>query len=178
MTKFSKPVNLTLDYLVNFADNIFRCLWGNPRIETSQITPHLYVGGQYRPRRLDQLAKWGITGIVNMRTTPTQADFANYNIDYLHLPVRDKMAPTIKQLEKGVHFIEKQISQGGKIYVHCHWGRGRGPTMAAAHLTYTGVSLDNALETIFRKRPFIRPSRPQREVLEQFEEEIKNKTIT
>jgi len=155
--------------LGGFIDNGFSSLFGVPRIETSEITPNLYVGGQYRRHRLGHLADWGITGIVNMRTTPTKAGFEKFDIDYIQIPVRDRAAPRLEQLKTGVKFINKQINQGGKVYVHCQWGRGRGPTMAAAYLIDAGFGLEKAIEMISEKRPFMRLTKRQRKALEEFQ---------
>jgi protein-tyrosine phosphatase len=90
--------------------------------------------------------------------------------NYLHIPVVDKTSPSIKQLEEGVKFIKKEIDSGGSVYVHCYWGEGRGPTMAAAYLISTGLTSDAALAVIKKVRPFIRPSLSQIDCLQKFQQ--------
>jgi protein-tyrosine phosphatase len=62
----------------------------------------------------------------------------------------------------------EQVANGGSVYVHCGSGIGRAPTMAAAYLISTGLTRDEAWETIRTVRPFIRPTAVQVERIEQF----------
>jgi len=63
------------------------------------------------------------------------------------------------------------VESGGKVYVHCASGVGRAPTMAAAYLVSTGLSLDEAWTLIRKTRPFVNPTPPQVAALEQFARE-------
>lgn len=150
-------------------DQAWRHLTGFPQQKRSMITPQIYVGGQYSIRSVALLEKLGITGIVSMR----MKDIANKdllaNFHILHLPTPDHTAPTMKHLEEGVDFIEKEIKQKGKVYIHCRAGEGRGPTMAIAYLIHTGMTYDDAYALIKKIRPFIHPTLPQVKRLKEFE---------
>jgi dual specificity MAP kinase phosphatase len=78
-------------------------------------------------------------------------------------------APSIEQLEKGIGFIKNQIANGGKVYVHCRLGEGRGPTMAIAYLIGTGMLYEDAFKLVKGIRPYIRPTKSQRQVLQKLE---------
>jgi len=159
--------------LVRSGDHIWRQISGGPRAKRSLITPQLYLGGQYKLRGLKRLKEWGVTGVVNMRLKNfKRAEDAEW-LDYLHLPTADRQPPKMKDLEKGVEFIEEQIKSGGKVYVHCRFGEGRGPSMMAAYLMADGLRLKEALEVIQKVRPFARPTKSQMRRLKEFELKMK-----
>jgi protein-tyrosine phosphatase len=64
--------------------------------------------------------------------------------------------------------VAEEAANGGSVYVHCGSGIGRAPTMGAAYLINTGLTLGEAWETIGKVRPFIRPTAVQVERIEQF----------
>jgi protein tyrosine phosphatase (PTP) superfamily phosphohydrolase (DUF442 family) len=148
-------------------------LWtvGRPVLHYCRITPDLYVGGQMNGRGWRWLAARGLTASLNMRS---EFDDAVCGVDpagYLWLPTDDDHAPTPDHLRRGVAFIRHVVENGGKVYVHCASGVGRAPTMAAAYLVSTGLSLDEAWALIRKTRPFVKPTPPQRAALEQFARE-------
>lgn len=149
--------------------NIFnRLLLDRPVRAQCQITPQLFVGAQFHRRGWHILERWGITGVVNMRSEYDDRGLGVSIPAYLHLSTRDDDAPTLEALQKGVDFIHSEVEKGGKVYIHCGAGVGRAPTMAAAYLVSTGMAPQEAWGTIQRHRIFIRPTRAQREQLERF----------
>ena len=156
-----------------WAFNVFnRMVLDRPIRRQCQVTPQLFVGAQFHQRGWNVLRRWGISGVVNMRS---EFDDRSLGVDipaYLALPTRDDDAPSMAALESGVAFIRAQIDQGGKVYVHCGAGVGRAPTMAAAYLVSTGLTPEQAYEAIRKERIFIRPTRVQREQLQRYAEKI------
>jgi predicted protein tyrosine phosphatase len=163
---------LTLGLRV-FDQMMLKC-GGTPTKRLSRITPQLYVGGQHSERGWARMQAMGITAIVNMREAQYD-DRANGIAPerYLHLPTIDHTAPSMQHLRQGIEFIRAEIDHGGTVYIHCASGVGRAPTMAAAYLISTGLSLKEALVEIKRVRPFVRPREPQRRQLERFALEMK-----
>lgn len=155
--------------VIRFLDQFKRKVTGLPSLSTSQITSNLFVGGQYKISVFEKIKSLGITAIVNMRTISVHSGKDIPGILYLHLPTPDRQAPSMEHLEQGVKFIQSSIENGGKVYIHCKAGEGRGPTMAAAYLIHSGLNLDDALETIRKARRFIRPTTPQINQLKKFE---------
>jgi predicted protein tyrosine phosphatase len=145
-------------------------LWtvGRPVLRYCSVTPQLYVGGQISARGWHWLRARGLTADVNMRSEFDDAANGIAPDAYLWLPTDDDHAPTLDQLRTGVDFIRQAIGRGGKVYVHCTSGVGRAPTMAAAYLISTGLSVDQAWALIRRTRPFVKPTPPQLAALEQF----------
>lgn len=150
------------------ADHAVRIITGAPIRRVAQLSPQLYVGGQYRSWGWTKLRSWGVTAIVNLR-----AEFDDHAAHlapdrYLHLPTDDDQAPSLEQLRSGVAFIAQEIERGGSVYVHCGSGVGRAPTLVAAYLIYTGLLPDQAWARIRQVRPFIRPTHVQVEQIEKF----------
>jgi len=155
--------------ITRLIDHGYRRVFGLPQYRNSMITPSLFLGGQYGPRGLRKLNSMGITGIVNMRITPIPDKLSFPDMHYLHLPTVDQEAPTVSQLETGVTFIRSEIQAKGKVYIHCRYGEGRGPTMILAYLIAEGLTLNDALKQVQKVRPFIRPTLIQLEQLRVFE---------
>lgn len=149
-------------------DHTYRRLIGVPTLQNSEITPQLYLGGQYSPRGFKILKKRGVTGIVSLRIRARQGLPDLGEIQFLHLPTIDMTAPSLKNLQKGVEFIDLHIKAGGRVYVHCAAGEGRGPSMAAAYLISTGLTPEDAWKQIRQVRRFIRPNAEQQSRLEEF----------
>jgi len=150
-------------------DHGYRHLTGLPQLKKSLITPTLYVGGQYGTNGLTRLHTWGVTAIVNMRMHAIHKAVNKLGVKILHLPTIDQHAPSQEHLAKGVEFIQKEIDDGGKVYIHCMWGEGRGPTMAIAYLMSTGLTFQDAYDHVKKVRTFINPTGVQIEALKTFE---------
>lgn len=148
----------------------FTKVTGLPTLNFSRVTPQLYVGAQFNARGKRLLERSGIAYDVNMRGEFDDAAYGLALEHYCYLPTVDDEAPTPEHLMEGVRFIESAVQAGGKVYIHCAGGVGRAPTMAAAYLMSTGLSLDEAVKRIQRARPFITIMPPQREALLAFEQ--------
>jgi len=152
-------------------DHTVRGITGANLRAFSQITPALFVGGQYRRRGWPRMRRWGITAVVNMRSEFDDRAAGLAPARYLHLPTEDDGAPSLAQLAEGVRFIADEIAAGGAVYIHCGAGVGRAATMAAAYLVHTGDSPAQAWDKIRAVRPFIKPTEVQIGQLERFSEQ-------
>ncbi len=148
---------------------------GVPIIRYSQITPLIYVGPQHGRRGLHKLERIGITGLINLRSEFDDAAHGLAPVPYCHLPTANDAAPTTEHLVRGMSFIDKVVSEGGKVYIHCAGGVGRAPTMAAAYFIAHGWSLDEAINLIRGKRPFIVITPPQLNQLRLIEETLRGR---
>lgn len=153
-------------------DHAYRNVTGLPQVKRSLITPNLYVGGQYNLNGLERLYQRGVTGIVNMRMHSIHKEVDHLDVKLLNLPTPDQHAPTQEHLQKGVIFIQNEIHNGGKVYIHCMWGEGRGPTMAIAYFISTGLTFQDAYELVRKVRTFIHPTGEQIEALKTFEKSL------
>ncbi len=143
---------------------------GIPLVRHSQVTPYLYLRPQYRKQGKHRLERLGIDSSVNLRI---EFDDAVYNLamsNYCYLPVVDGQAPSLEQLYQGIAFIQQCIAAGRKVYIHCHSGVGRAPTMVAAYLISQGDTLEQAFRRIRQVRPFIEIKSAQLDQLRKLEE--------
>lgn len=171
-----KTISITKRLIINsqrIYDHLYRYWTGLPTMKYSQITPNLYLGGQYSLRAIKTLKKRGITAVVNMRMRSVHSS-AQKKVPFtiLHLPTPDLTAPSIPDLQKGITFIDSEIEKGGRVYVHCRQGEGRGPTMVIAYLISQGLILEDALQEVQRIRSFARPTKVQIKQLEKLEHVI------
>lgn len=87
---------------------------------------------------------------------------------YLWLPTVDKAAPRFDQLAIGVGVLDTIVKRNLKVYVHCHNGHGRAPTLVAAYFISLGQSVEQAIAAIKQKRPAIHLQVSQIEMLKKF----------
>ncbi len=163
----TQGVRATLWWLFNVFN---RLVLDRPIRAQCEITPHLYVGAQFRRRGWRILERWGITGVINLRAEFDDRKLGVNIPDYLHLPTVDDAAPSLEDLQAGVEFYRRVRANGGKVYIHCGAGVGRAPSMAAACLMADGLSVEQAWEKICQVRVFIRPTRAQQEQIRRFVE--------
>jgi len=156
------------------SDNIYRVFAGMPRLRRCQITADVFLGSQYNLLGLRKLKALGITAIVNMRMHSTYSEAQYEGFHYLHLPTPDNTPPPLDVLLKGADFIDKEIKNGGKVYIHCRQGLGRGPTMCIAYLIKTGLTYDDAYNLVRKVRTFINPRPGQIERLRELEQYYKD----
>jgi hypothetical protein len=150
-------------------DNIYRFFNGVPTLKRSQITANLFLGSQYSLIGLQKLKALGVTAIVNMREHPVFSDAQYEGFHYLHLSTIDNTPPPLDILIKGADFVTKEITNGGKVYIHCRQGLGRGPTMTIAYLISTGLTFEDAFNLVKKVRTFINPRPTQIARLKELE---------
>ncbi len=63
----------------------------------------------------------------------------------LHLPVDDLTAPTPRQFELALGFLDEQLARGRAVVVHCLVGQGRTGTVLAAYLIRSGAAPQDAI---------------------------------
>lgn len=143
-------------------------VFASPSLRYSHVAPNVYLGGKYSARSFGLFKRWGITGIISMRTGKSPA--APEGIEQLSLPTKDWHPPKLKDLRRGVGFMTRHIDKGGSVYVHCQLGEGRGPTMAAAYLITKGFTVDEAIQVLTKYRPVVQPNANQRQRLAEWQE--------
>ena len=141
--------------------------------EYNRITSHVYLGsnqcckGHFRKSLLNK----GIKAEVSLENESIDEPFG---VDYfLWLPVKDKKAPSQKQLIAGAKFIRILVKNNIKLYVHCKRGHGRSPTMAAAYFILEGLNFKDAIRKVRAKRR-IHMTNAQIKALKIFERRIRS----
>jgi protein tyrosine phosphatase (PTP) superfamily phosphohydrolase (DUF442 family) len=168
-SKIKSSALIAYVFLQKMADIAHRYMFGLPNIRRSQITANLFLGSQYSLIGLRKLKALGITAIVNMREHSVYTTAQYEHIKYLHLPTVDNKPPGLDVLQRGATYIYDEIKAGGKVYVHCRQGLGRGPTMAIAYLIKAGATFNDAFALVKSVRTFINPRPGQVERLKEFE---------
>jgi hypothetical protein len=151
-----------------FTERTARIIVGVSPARTSRILPNLCVGGQYKRRGLKLMAKRGISACIDLRREYGDVEHGLDLERQLSIPTDDDASPTLDELQHAAEFISACLAEGRGVYVHCANGVGRAPTVAAAYLITTGLSSAEAWAAIKATRPFIRPTKIQREQIEQF----------
>lgn len=170
MSKIKSLLTIIIIFWQMTWDNIYRLFNGIPTLKRSQITANLFLGSQYSLIGLQKLKALGVTGIVNMRIHAAFEESQYEGFQYLHLPTVDNTPPPLATLLKGVAFVTDEIKNGGKVYIHCRQGLGRGPTMAIAYLISTGLTFEDAFGLVKKVRTFINPRRGQIARLKELEQ--------
>jgi predicted protein tyrosine phosphatase len=82
-----------------------------------------------------------------------ESELKAMGIDFLRLPTPDFFAPSAKDIEKGVRFIEKQLPEGTSVLCHCNAGRGRSAVIVLCFLMkYCGMNLSDAYGHVRARR--------------------------
>jgi protein-tyrosine phosphatase len=101
--------------------------------------------------------------------TDDPSALAAASIAFLHLPTLDRHGFTYAQMEEGVDWVLDHLEHGGKAFLHCEHGVGRGPLMACAVLVAQGHSAPEALRLVRAKRWQALPNDRQLAALLDFE---------
>jgi dual specificity MAP kinase phosphatase len=155
--------------LEKLLDILHQSIMGIPSLKRCQISAHIYLGGQYNLNGLKKLKLMGITAIVSMREDSIYNEAHFEGFKFLHLPTIDNTPPKMDDLIKGTEFIEAEINNNGKVYIHCRQGLGRGPSMVIAYLLKMGTTFDDAFALVKSVRPFIHPTPKQIQRLKELE---------
>lgn len=134
------------------------------------IDDHVLLGALPMKHHVARLKGEGIGAVINTcREYPGPlALYREAGIEQLYLPTVDFTPPTLEHLESGVAFIQRQIHEGRKTYIHCKAGRGRSATVVMCYLISKGYSPGDAQKLLIEKRPHVVSSLAKRNVVIEF----------
>jgi hypothetical protein len=121
----------------------------------SNITDDLFIGTTPLASDYDGLRELGIQLIINMRFV--RGPFP----DTHHTPIKLLWLRTIdspffplpiSKLLTGARAALETINSGGKVYVHCAYGRHRGPAMGSCVLIAQGYEPESAMKLVMQQR--------------------------
>jgi protein-tyrosine phosphatase len=168
--------------MLNFFDHVYGAL--SVRIhrylkklrnsaDISLINSNLFVGGT---SDVENIAKEGIQSIVDLRkeSCDDKHMIKKYSINYLQIMIADRDVPSIEETQNVVNWIETQIIEKRKVFVHCNLGRGRGPLLIVLYLISKGMNSKLAINSVKEKRSFTYLNKKQRNFIREFQN-YKNK---
>jgi hypothetical protein len=126
----------------------------------SNITDNLYIGSMPQVTDYDGLRELGIRLIINMRfRLGPFPDPHDMPIQLLWLRTLDNpfFPIPIHKLIRGAKAALETIHAGGKVYVHCAYGRHRGVAMGACVLIAQGFDPFEAMKLITERREVADP---------------------
>ena len=134
------------------------------------VTPQLVVGGFIDRDDWRQLVDQGVSVVVSLQAERHDEDaFGEIQPDgYLRLPTIDHSIPTLAQLRMGAAFVDEAVRAGKMVLIHCHAGVGRSALLCTCYLVYTGMSVEEAWQTVKTKRTVAYLNSRQQAMLEQF----------
>lgn len=117
------------------------------------VDNNLAVGSAFDDSDIPKIAKWGVDAIIDVRAEghDDEARIKEAGMEYLHVDVADRCAPTQKQLIAIFRFALPLIRRNKKIFVHCHHGNGRSPLVIISILVERGMSVSDAIRLVKEK---------------------------
>lgn len=136
----------------------------------SQITDHIWCGGELHPGDWERLYELGVRYDLSLQEE-RRDDFGVLTPEgELWLPARDWFMPSLDQLALAVQFLATAVTLNKKTVVHCRWGIGRAPlTVACFLVAHEGMTTGQAIDFIRERRPIVDPNHGQVEVVREFE---------
>jgi hypothetical protein len=143
------------------------------QLNYSDVTPQLAVGGAFRKRQIKRLRHHGVTAVVDCRLEAQDdpESLKQASIAFLHVPTPDRYGFTYAQMSEGVNWVLDHLAKGGRAFLHCEHGVGRGPLMTCAVLVAQGYTAPEALRLVRAKRWQALPNDRQLAALLDFEKE-------
>ncbi|MDM8000146.1 MAG: dual specificity protein phosphatase family protein [Dehalococcoidia bacterium] len=140
------------------------------------------VAGHSAPVSAEDLAylkREGIRALVRMedeyRVQVTAEQIQEQGLVDLYQPVADFTAPTLRQIERMIRFIEGNVAEGRPVGVSCHAGIGRTGTVLACYLVKKGRSAEDALLEVALKRRAAIETEEQKEAVREYARHIRIK---
>jgi len=138
-----------------------------------RVAPWLYIGPALGPDRVIELVEHGITHVLDLRDEASDDPVVmeELGLRWRRIPIADRAAPEDDQLESILDWLDQEAdtSRDQALYVHCHAGMGRTPTVAIALLMQQRLTLAEARRLVFAARPEVAPTQPQMDWLELLE---------
>lgn len=135
------------------------------------VDDHVILGAFPFARDARKLQALGVRAVVNTceEYAGPQAAYRDADIEQLRIPTIDFTPPSLPDVEQAVQFMDEQIAQGKKVYVHCKAGRGRSATVVLCWLVANRQMTPEAAQAhLISARPHVNRGLAQREVVKQF----------
>lgn len=151
--------------------------WLKTRNWWDEIDDQIVLGALPFARDVSALKELGITGVVNtcQEYAGPAAAYQQFDIQQFRMPTIDFTHPSFDDVCRAVEFIEDQVRQGGKVYIHCKAGRARSATVAMCwYIKSRQLPAKQVQQLLADRRPHINPSIYRRPVVIEFENQFRN----
>jgi hypothetical protein len=129
-------------------------------MEYSTISDDLFIGNTPAAQEYDRLRELGVRLVINMRFAfgpPPDPHDPPLQLLWLRTIDSPFFPIPIPKLMAGARAALEAIDRGGKVYVHCAYGRHRGVAMGACILIAQGYAAEAAMRLIVQRRPAADP---------------------
>lgn len=130
----------------------------------------------------DELTQWKVAGVdevVSLLTSEEEKDLGlvsegekvrRHGMKFVSLPIQDRQVPESEvRLAEALAGMNRQLSAGRNVLVHCRQGVGRTGLVAACLLIKTGMSPGAAVGAVSAARGIAIPETPaQRDFIERY----------
>ena len=144
-----------------------------------EIDEHVIMGAFPFSFDVPKMQSAGIGAVVNTceeYAGPVKA-YRAAGIQQMRVPTVDFTHPSLESVERAIAFMQQQIAQGKRIYVHCKAGRARSGTVVLCYLiAIKDMTPDQAQQLILQRRPHANPRLAQRTVVQQFWEKHRSQS--
>ncbi|TAJ16430.1 MAG: hypothetical protein EPO65_13285 [Dehalococcoidia bacterium] len=140
-----------------------------------RVAPWLFVGPALDAAGYRDLRDRGVTHVVDLREEDADDPglMASLGLKWLRLPIPDRKAPAPGQLDELRSWLAVDSGEGDPVlYIHCHAGLGRTPTVAIALLMHHDMPLRDAHRHVRAARPGAQPTASQDAYLEDLARRI------
>lgn len=130
----------------------------------SKIQPGLYVSDWWSATNEALLRRQKISVVIclneNRKTREDEDAYQRLGIRHYHFTIPDHpRAPISLLFAKTFRIIDDELSQGGRVLVHCQAGVSRSVTIAAAYLVKkNNIAAAQAIDEIRQVRPIAWPN--------------------
>ncbi len=135
------------------------------------VNERIAIGNRHESADIDMLMENGITAVLNVAYDLDISYFEDdvpaykFKIEYHKAGMIDGPGNEATTLAAAAYLLVQILERHDKVFVHCHAGVSRAPTVVSTYLAYAqGISFDEALEAVKAKRTAANPNTHLREL--------------
>jgi len=127
------------------------------------------------PGDLAALKSRGVDHVISLTVQPLPREHLDkHGITGIHIPVLDMSVPTPEEIVRFVEQLSRLVDDGHRVAVHCGAGLGRTGTMLACYLVSRGMSAEEAVAEVRRRRPGSIESPSQEQAVRDYESSLRS----
>jgi protein-tyrosine phosphatase len=131
-------------------------------VDADSVVPGLWVGAAPDRRQARRLVRDGIDAVVDLRSERSElGDVWPPQVEVVRVGLQDHGSPTVDELREAAQAVSGLMRRGREVFLHCHAGFERSPTVACATLLLQGWPLPEAFRRVMESRPRALPTEGQ-----------------